>query len=60
MPIKNVQKKNFFFNDFFDKLAGNNELRLSIIEGKSENNIREGWIKDLRLYKELRNKYLIY
>ena len=57
---KECPKKEFFFNDFFDKLAGNNELRLSIIEGKSENNIREGWIKDLRLYKELRNKYLIY
>tara|TARA_Y100000813_G_scaffold55340_1_gene38742 strand:+ start:1681 stop:2826 length:1146 start_codon:yes stop_codon:yes gene_type:complete len=57
---KDCPNKDFFFNSFFDKLAGNNELRLSIIEGKSENIIREGWINDLRLYKELRNKYLIY
>ena len=57
---KDCPNKDFFFNSFFDKLAGNNDLRLSIIEGKTENIIREGWLNDLRLYKELRNKYLIY
>ena len=57
---KDCPNKEIFFNSFFDKLAGNNDLRISIIEGKSENIIREGWINDLRLYKELRNKYLIY
>ena len=41
-------------------ILGNDDLRLSIIEGKSEDIIKEGWINDLILFKELRNKYLIY
>ena len=57
---KECPNKDDFFNSFFDKLAGNDVLRLSIIEGKSEDIIKEGWINDLRLFKELRNKYLIY
>ena len=34
-----MSKKEDFFNAFFDKLAGGNTLRLSIIDGKSESRI---------------------
>lgn len=57
---KECPNKDDFFNSFFDKLAGNDILRLSIIEGKNENIIRQGWTHDLRLYEEKRNKYLLY
>ena len=57
---KECPNKDDFFNSFFDKLAGNDVLRLSIIEGKNENIIRQGWNRDLRLYEEKRNKYLLY
>ena len=48
-----------FFNDFFDKLAGSNVLRLSIIEGIKEDVIREEWKLKLEIFKE-REKYLLY
>ena len=49
-----------FFNSFFDKLAGNEKLRKQIIEGKNENQIRNSWQQDLKKFKKLRKKYLIY
>ncbi|HSJ69185.1 MAG TPA: DUF1343 domain-containing protein [Anditalea sp.] len=53
-------KKEKFFNNFFDKLAGTDKLRKDILAGKSEEEIRGSWQKDLTAYKSLREKYLIY
>ena len=53
-------KKDEFFNAFFDKLAGGNTLRLSIIEGKSEKEIRQSWSKELLEFDQMRKVYLIY
>lgn len=53
-------KKEKFFNNFFDKLAGTDQLRKDILAGKSESEIRVGWQKDLEAYKEMREKYRIY
>jgi len=49
-----------FFTPFFDKLAGTPTLRLQISAGKSEEEIRASWQKDLQAYKKMRRKYLIY
>ena len=49
-----------FFNTFFDKLAGGNTLRLSIIDGKSEEEIRQSWSEELLEFEQMRNTYLIY
>ena len=49
-----------FFNNFFDKLAGTDQLRLQIIEGKSEAEIKESWQKDLEVFRKIRAKYLLY
>ena len=57
---KSCQKKEDFFNAFFDKLAGGNTLRLSIIEGKSIKDIRQSWSKELLEYDHMRKAYLIY
>lgn len=53
-------QKEDFFNAFFDKLAGNNTLRTQLQEGMSEEDIRQTWINDLELFKQLRTPYLLY
>ena len=54
-------KEDFFLkNNFFDRLAGSDELRLQILAGKSEKEIRESWKDDLQHFKARRQKYLIY
>ena len=55
-----AEDKSTFFNAFFDKLAGGNSLRLSILEGKSEEEIRKAWSYELKAFKKMRNTYLIY
>lgn len=57
---KRLSAKTKFFNDFFDKLAGNDLLKKQIIEGKSEDEIRKTWEIDLKKFKEIRKKYLLY
>tara|TARA_Y100000385_G_C13095968_1_gene641342 strand:+ start:11 stop:1159 length:1149 start_codon:yes stop_codon:yes gene_type:complete len=52
--------KDTFFNTFFDKLAGGSDLRLSIIGGKSEEEIRKSWADGLNVFKEQSDPYLIY
>ena len=52
--------KEKFFNSFFDKLAGTNQLRNDIISGKNESEIKKSWQKDLKSFLQIRQKYLIY
>ena len=54
--------KDTFFSraDFFDKLAGTDQLRLQIIAGKTESEIKASWAKELTEYKKMRKKYLLY
>ena len=54
------KNKNTFFNSFFDKLAGTDELRLQIISGKNTKAIKESWKDGLEDFKKIRKKYLIY
>lgn len=46
--------------DYFDLLAGGPTLREQIIAGRSEEEIREAWEEELRLFKFKRKKYLLY
>lgn len=57
---KESPNKEKFFNSFFDKLAGTNELREQIIAGKTEQQIRNSWEPALTSYKNMRKKYLLY
>ena len=50
--------KEHFFNAYFTKLAGTDELRKQIEAGKSEEEIRKSWEPGLSRYKEMRKKYL--
>ena len=49
-----------YFNDFFTKLAGTEKLKEQIEAGISEKEIKESWEKELKNYKKLRKKYLLY
>lgn len=54
-------KDNFFVRaEFFDKLAGTDQLRKQIIAGKTEAEIRDSWKEELSDYKEMRKQYLLY
>jgi uncharacterized protein YbbC (DUF1343 family) len=49
-----------FFNDFFTRLAGTEDLRKQIEAGKTEDEIRQTWQEGLENYRLLRKKYLLY
>ena len=57
---QNFDEKDKFFRKGFERLAGTIELRKQIIEGLSEEEIRQSWEPELTQYKELRLKYLLY
>lgn len=58
---KYPNKKRFFLkNRFIDKLAGSDKLRKQILSGKSEVQIRASWQRDLKKFRKIRKKYLIY
>lgn len=52
--------KEKFFNNFFNTLAGTDELKKQILSGKTEAEIRESWKAGLEEYEAKREKYLIY
>lgn len=49
-----------FFIPFFDKLAGGPALREAIQRGDDEERIRASWAADLSVFKQMRQKYLLY
>lgn len=46
--------------DFFDLLAGTDQLRRDILAGKPAAEIRAGWAEELAAFRELRRPYLLY
>ncbi|QXV67295.1 DUF1343 domain-containing protein [Mucilaginibacter sp. 21P] len=52
--------KEHFFTAYFNKLAGNAELRKQITDGKTEAEIRRTWEPGLIKFKATRSKYLLY
>ncbi len=55
-----MKKGNKFFNGYFNTLAGNSILKIQIIQGLTEEQIRESWQDDLTDFKQIRKKYLLY
>lgn len=49
-----------FFNPFFDKLAGTNQLRIQIESGWTSEQIKDSWQEGLHAFKKKRQAYLIY
>jgi uncharacterized protein YbbC (DUF1343 family) len=65
-PIKNMLAnykgaKPFFSSpDFFDKLAGTDQLRRQLLAGAETPDIRASWEPGLAQFRAIRNKYLLY
>lgn len=57
---KNTSEPFFLKTLFIDKLAGTDQLRKDLLAGKTVNEIRQAWQKDLEAYKQMRKKYLLY
>ena len=57
---REMGKKPDFFNKYFDKLAGTDQLRKEILAGKDKYTIRWSWKKDVDAFKKIRKKYLLY
>ena len=56
----NFPKSNMFFLKGFNKIAGNSSLIEQLITGVSEIEIRKSWKSKLKIFKRIREKYLIY
>lgn len=50
----------FLANRFFDKLAGDPDLRKRIMAGEDEETIRASWKTDLQAFMRVRQRYLLY
>jgi uncharacterized protein YbbC (DUF1343 family) len=57
---KGFPDKAHFFNAYFTKLAGTEQLRKQIEAGKTEQQIRNSWEPALSNFKNMRGKYLLY
>lgn len=49
-----------FFTSFFELLVGNGNIRQMIIDGKNADEIKASWADDVKAFKQLRRKYLLY
>ncbi len=54
------QKTESFFNSFFEKLAGTDQLRKQIEMGANVMEIKASWKESLMEYDNMRRKYMIY
>jgi len=52
--------KEKFFNNFFEKLAGSKTLSADIKKGMTVKDIHASWQKDIKHFKNIRKKYLLY
>lgn len=60
--FKKMNKSESFLTrpKWFDLLMGTNQVRLDMLKGKSEEEIRSAWNEDLKKYMEMRDKYILY
>ncbi len=56
----NMKEKGDFFNSYFSKLSGTQELQKQIESGLSPEDIYKSWELGLIQYKQIRKKYLLY
>jgi uncharacterized protein YbbC (DUF1343 family) len=57
---KHYPEKTRFFNAFFEKLSGTDELRKQIQADMTEEKIRASWKPGLDAFAKIRKKYLLY
>ena len=55
-----LQASFFNKNNFFDKLAGTDQVRTLVQQGTTAEQLRASWAAELEAYKKLRRQYLLY
>lgn len=55
-----MNSKELFFNEYFNLLAGTDQLQKQILAGFTEKEIRVSWEPGLKNFETIRQKYLIY
>ncbi len=61
LSLKNLEKNfKWINNNFIDKLAGTNKLRIMINNNESYNDILNAWQSDVENFKNKINKFLFY
>ena len=55
-----IKRKETFFKDSFERIAGNDILRKQIINKIPEKEIRKSWRAGIEEFKKIRKKYLLY
>ena len=55
-----ISNQDFFLTETFRILAGTDALQQQIIDGLSEEEIKQSWEPELSEYKEMRKQYLLY
>ncbi|MCK9204481.1 MAG: DUF1343 domain-containing protein [Bacteroidales bacterium] len=58
--FKDLGSDTSFFTPYFDQLAGTDQLRKEIQQGKTEDEIRKSWEPGINEFKKIRKKYLLY
>lgn len=56
----NLNKDDYFFRSFFEKLIGDGNIRKMIKAGKSADEIKATWADDVEKFKKQRKPYLLY
>jgi len=57
---QNLKMGDHFFKPFFNLLIGTDSVKKLILEGKSADEIKTTWQKDIELFKIQRKPYLLY
>ena len=57
---RNMNLEDHFFRSFFELLIGTDYVRKMIKEGKSADEIKNGWKDDVAKFREQRKPYLLY
>ena len=57
---KKLDPKEVFFNDFFTKLAGTEQLQKQIEQGLNEEQIKTTWQEGIQAFTKMREPYLLY
>ena len=52
--------KSSFFNRYFIKLSGDENLKKNIVLGKSSDDIRKEWREGIDTFEKLRKQYFLY
>lgn len=58
--LKSYPTKDAFFTNFFDQLVGNSIVKQDLLKGNDSDKVRATWEAEVKNFKLIRKKYLLY